>query len=132
MKFIWKSNVNKFIASLLTDKIQILNRIKRGMKQGMRLFGARMIKEQMSGRKNPMLGLWRQDGHLARSWDPREEGAGGLDYRVRWATRTPYAIYHQTGTQHVPQRLYIYEEFKRIGFTIIQKRVSDLLAAYLV
>lgn len=137
----FKSNADAMVKALEKRSPEIQSALITGLKQGMRGFESKIIKEQMTGRP----GLKRQTGTLARSWSVRTVNKTNEDAAVRLSTSTKYARIHQYGGRikprkketlrfqfpdghwvttksvYIPKRLYVYEDFRKNGLPIIKK-----------
>jgi phage gpG-like protein len=135
LEFIF-TNIDEVIEKLREESVEVIERIKKGMAQGMEYFSGQFIKEQLSGRKRPDYGLNRPTGTLARSWLVRWKGYGVNDFSVTLSTYTKYAAIHQYGGKAgknksvtIPKRLYLIEDFQKRGFEFIEKAVSKNLSS---
>lgn len=130
-----------------TKKKEAAKSLRDGIVEGMRLFEGQIIKKQMTGRP----GLKRRTGNLARSWFIKEK-KGLRTYAIALGTRTVYARIHQFGgiirakrekfltfkigkkqwvkkkEVKIPKRLWILEEFERVGPDILKKAAFYRLA----
>lgn len=128
MSFKFKGNFNEVRASLKRKNGIIRARLTQGMLFGIRLFEAKIVKEQMSGRKSPGFGLNVITGTLRRSWIVTQMDII-TDFIVTLGTTTIYARTHQFGDikRNIPKRLHVLEDFKVSGSSLIRESMLDRL-----
>lgn len=126
-------NVDNLVQALRERKANVTKLSQNGLKQGMRFFEGKMIKEQLSGRVMHYWGLNRVTGTLARSWRIDSQGENE-EFKVRLSTSIPYARIHQFGGNtgkggrtFIPKRLYIYEDFQKSGIELIKRSITTSL-----
>lgn len=149
------TNIDKVIDAIGQKGQAITMQISRGMSEGMELFKAHVIKEQMSGRSSPNFGLNVRTGTLRRSWWVRQEGIGE-SFVVKMGTDVRYAAIHQFGYSGrikvkrvsslskgarfsrprmmvMPKRLYVLESFYKWGkgTEFMNKAVSKRLSKFI-
>ena len=90
------SNADDLAGRIQSFDAALIEAMKRGLRKGVRLFEADMIKRQLTGRRADNMGLNRQSGNLAGAWYLRETG-GKQDYAVTLANMPHawYVVVHQ-------------------------------------
>ena len=146
----YSSNIDKILRNLKRREANTMKAAEHGIKMGLRRYEARIITHELSGRKGNK-GLNRQSGDLSNSWsvDTKRQGKNVIG---TLATRAIYARIHQFGgiivprrakklvfkigkktiaadSVTMPKRLYILENFKKIGKNMIIKELSKSLKA---
>lgn len=146
-----KVNVKRVLAMLKRKRKSIPKVLRAGVVDGMRMFEARIMSKQMSGRVGAHRGLRVQTGNLRGSWHIRVSTRKSGTFVVL-GTRVKYARVHQyghtikprnagkllrfkIGNQWVskkkvviPKRLYILEDFKLNGRKLLKRGVKRALS----
>jgi len=126
----WKDNIDEILLHFTDGNAKMNKAFKTGMKKGFREFESKMVRSQLTGRKNENFGLNRQSGHLAGTWSTNVQDDGGF---IKGTLRSgvKYGIYHQKfpgqnrlPAPRIPKRLYVYEYFEKTGINILIQRMG--------
>lgn len=132
-----RTNIEQVLRGMGMRKKLLVKEMVEALVKGMRKYESHIIRNQMSGRRSPSYGLNRQTGTLARSWKLKTINLGTTNYGISLSTSSVYARIHQfggwTGRNHasyIPKRLWIYEEYKKIGRPDIIGRIDRAVSKF--
>ena len=122
------SNIDQIINTLRRKTDAVIDQIRRGMFEGIRLFEGASLKEFYTGRP----GLNVITGTLRRGWLTKTI-TSYEDFIVQLGNKVKYGPVHEFGypEKNIPKRTDVIGKFQREGYGYLNKAISNRLSRFI-
>lgn len=125
-----RNNIRTLVSRLDGKQKSFIRNLKKRFKESYQLFIKRIQKIQLSGRVGNIY-LFKRTGALYRSWTGKLKASEqGFNIRVSIESNSPYVQYHQKGTDRLPKRLFINEDWNKAGKELLTSDVRQALKEF--
>lgn len=127
------NNIRTLISQVGKRKKSFIKSLERRFKETIGLFIKRIQRIQLSGRagSNPGKYLYKRSGKLFDSFSGTVKVSDkSFNIRTSIESNSPYIQYHQNGTSRLPKRLFISEDWKKVGREVLTSDVRQALKEF--